>query len=154
MRRRTVLALLPLTAAGACGWPRPATEPIEASLVGLQPLEVGLLEQVFEARLRLVNPNPSELAVDGLRVRLSLDGAALGGGVSGERFVLPSLGEVVVPVRLGVQTVDLVGRLAALGRGEGRVVYRLDGDLLVGGALGTVPFRRDGEFDLRTAASS
>lgn len=152
MRRRTVLALLALTAAGACAVARPRREPIEASLVGLQPVEVGLLEQVLEARLRLVNPNRGELAVDGLRVRLFLNGAALGRGVSGAPFVLPGLGEVVVPVRIGVQTADLVGRLAALGRSEGRFAYRLDGHLLVGGALGTVPFRRDGEIDLRAAA--
>lgn len=151
MRRRRLITLLSF-AATACGGQHPVAEPIEASLVGLQPIEVGLLEQVFEARLRLVNPNPTELAVDGLRVRLSLDGAALGRGVSNARFVVPNLGEVVIPVRLGVQTVDLVSRLAALGRGEGRVAYRLEGELLTGGALGSVPFRRAGELDLSTPA--
>jgi nicotinate phosphoribosyltransferase len=70
MQRRTVLALLALTAAGACAAVRPGREPIEVSLVGLQPVEVGLLEQVFEARPRRAEP-VARLTLQGTRPYLT-----------------------------------------------------------------------------------
>lgn len=151
MRRRSLTALLPLVAGlTGCALLRQGGEPVEASLVGLRPVQLGLLEQAFELQLRLINPNAEALVVDGLRCHLAIDGAAFGRGVSDQRFTLPRLGEAVVPVRFYVQTTDLVGRLAGLGRTRQRITYRLTGELLVVGRLGAVPFARDGELDIGT----
>lgn len=148
MQRRSLVALMPLVPAlAACAGLWPGAAPVEASLVNLRPVELGLLEQAFELQLRLVNPGTEALAVEGLRCRLSVDGAALGRGVSDQQFTLPRLGETIVPVRLYVQTTDLIGRLAGLG-GRQRIAYRLTGELLVAGRPGGVPFSRDGQLDL------
>ena len=120
----------------------------EVSLVNIRPVQLGLLEQALELDLRFVNPNETAIDVDGLRYELTLDGGRLGTGVSDARFSLPRLGEAVVPVRLYVQTTDLINRIGGLG-GRRSLAYSLTGQLFTGAGLGgRLPFGRDGTVDL------
>lgn len=148
MRRRGLLLLAPVALAG-CTLPNlSGLDAPEVSLVNIRPVQLGLLEQALELDLRFVNPNETAIDVDGLRYELTLDGGRLGSGVSDARFSLPRLGEAVVPVRLYVQTTDLINRIGGLG-GRQRLDYRLTGQLFTGtGFGGRVPFSRDGTVDL------
>jgi LEA14-like dessication related protein len=146
--------LSPLALAG-CTWPGlPGSASPEVSLVNIRPVQMGLLEQALELDLRFVNPNEQPVEVDGLRYELAVDGGRLGSGVSDARFTLPRLGEAMVPVRLYVQTTDLINRLAGLGSRE-RVSYRLTGQLFTASTLtGRLSFARDGTVDFPQAARS
>ena len=48
-------------------------EPPEVSLVGLEPLPGGALEQRFAVELRVLNPNERELRVDGIDFTLEVN---------------------------------------------------------------------------------
>ncbi len=147
MHRR--LALLSVLALAGCALPNLSgkAQP-EVSLVNIRPVQLGLLEQALELDLRFVNPNETAIEVDGLRYELSLDGGRLGSGVSDAKFTLPRLGEAMVPVRLYVQTTDLINRVGGLG-GRQRLTYRLEGQLFTSAAFGgRLPFSRDGTVDL------
>ena len=146
--RRRLLLLSPLALA-ACALPNlSGTASPEVSLVNIRPVQLGLLEQALELDLRFVNPNDSAVEVNGLRYELTLDGGRLGTGVSDARFSLPRLGEAVVPVRLYVQTTDLINRIGGLA-GRQSLDYRLTGQLFTGsGFAGRLPFSRDGTVDL------
>ena len=108
--------------------------PPEATLVDIIPEQIGLLEQSLIITMRFVNPNPDDIAVDGLRVNLNLDGKKLGTGVSSEQFTLPRLGDVTTQVAIRVQTTDLIDRVVGLGQSD-RVDYSLDGTLFGAGTL-------------------
>jgi len=146
--RRRLLLLSPLALA-ACTLPNlTGMSSPEVSLVNIRPVQLGLLEQALELDLRFVNPNDSAVEVNGLRYELTLDGGRLGTGVSDARFSLPRLGEAVVPVRLYVQTTDLINRVGGLS-GRQSLSYRLTGQLFTGSGLsGRLPFSRDGTVDL------
>lgn len=145
--RRRLLLLAPLAVAG-CALPNlSGTASPEVSLVNIIPVQLGLLEQALQLDLRFVNPNETAIEVDGLRYDLAVDGGRLGSGVSDARFTLPRLGEAVVPVRLYVQTTDLINRIGALGNRQ-RLTYQLTGQLFTAsGFAGRLPFSRDGTVD-------
>ena len=145
--RRRLLLLTPLALAG-CALPNLSgyASP-EVSLVNITPAELGLLEQALQLDLRFVNPNQDAIQVDGLRYDLAVDGGRLGSGVSDAKFTLPRLGETRVPVRLYVQTADLLSRIGTLGSRQS-LTYQLSGQLFTGsGVSGRLPFSREGTVD-------
>ena len=150
--RRRLLLLSPLALAGCATLSSlSGTASPEVSLVNIRPVQMGLLEQALELDLRFVNPNDGAIEVDGLRYDLAVDGGRLGSGVSDAKFTLPRLGEAMVPVRLYVQTTDLINRIGALGSRE-RLTYRLTGQLFTASGLaGRLPFSRDGTVDFPRA---
>lgn len=91
---------------------------IEVALADLQFAQAGLLEQEIGLELRLSNPNPIDVAAQGLRFDMELDNAAFARGLSNQTVSLPPLSEVIVPVTVRVPTVELIDRLITLSEGE------------------------------------
>jgi LEA14-like dessication related protein len=144
-----VVVLLALLGLNACaGLLDDETEPPAVSLAGLSFAEPGLFEQELTISLRLRNPNEFEIPVDTLSFALDVNGATLANGRSRRDFILPSLGEVVVPVSVLVPTNDLIERVVAIGTGR-RLDYRLVGEADLGGWLPrAIPFSREGKLAL------
>jgi hypothetical protein len=143
--RRHVLLLAALLPGCALPGRQEIDLPPEVSIIGLRPVQLGLLEQALELELRFVNPNPAPIEVEGLRYELTLGEGRLGRGASDAHFTVPRLGEAVVPVRLYVQTTDLIGRAGALGV-RPDLAYRLAGELFT--ESGTLAFDREGVVEL------
>jgi hypothetical protein len=63
MKRGWILLTLTL-ALNACA-ALSLREPLNVTIADLKPIEVGLLEQRYAMRVRLLNPNDAEIAFDG-----------------------------------------------------------------------------------------
>lgn len=139
MRRTAWLLLLSLAGCTAAG---SLSDPPSVQLADIRFAEPGLLEQTIGLDLRFTNPNPEPIRADGLRFTLDLEGSAFGTGVSDGDFVIPRLGEAIVPVTIRVQTGALIERLLAFDGGT--IDYRIEGDLFQSPGLGGRAGRRLG----------
>ena len=113
---RTILAVAASVAvlAGAGCASLGGLEPPDVTLVDLDLADATLFETSLRATVRIVNPNPEPLEVDGLAVRLYLGGLKVGKAVSPARVTVPRLGSVTVPLDLFVNNVALATRLKPL----------------------------------------
>lgn len=144
-RRAAVLALAALALAGCAALA--VVKAPQVSLAGLGIESLGLFEQRFVLHLRVRNPNPVDIPVEGLRFDLEVAGLPFATGVSKQRVTLPALGEVVIDVS---GSSDLVTFMQRFGdqppAGEG-LDYRLQGEVQVAGR-GAIPFDHRGEVAL------
>ena len=77
-------ALLVAVLAMGCVLPGLSIDPPTFALVDLRPLPGGAFEQRLELDLLVQNPNNFDMAIDGLRLQLDLNGQRLGRAVSRE----------------------------------------------------------------------
>ncbi|MFT4173904.1 MAG: LEA type 2 family protein [Rhodocyclaceae bacterium] len=128
-----------------------------ASLYGLKSPEVSLsdihikggnlLEQRFTLSLRVLNPNDKDLAVDGLTFELEIAGQRFARGATGQAVTLARLSDTVVDVDGTAQLISLLQKLPSLVDGDGKVPYRIKGEV-VSRDYGRIPFDRKGETEL------
>jgi LEA14-like dessication related protein len=147
-RRRALAAGLALavTVTGCAGLA--LREPVEVSVVGLEPLPGQGMEGRFLVRLRVQNPNDRPIDYDGIRLELDLRGQRLATGVSDERGSVPRFGEAVLQVPVSVPVSALVRQALGIVAGDhARADYRLRGRL-AGAGFGGVSFESAGELTL------
>lgn len=122
-------------------------DPLDVRLVDLGMAEGGgLLEQRLALTLALSNPNPSDVALTGLRVALEVNGEPLARGQSGESLTIPRLGEARATVIASISVLDLIPGVMAMSTREG-LAYRLSGTAFLGGfGGGSLPFAREGRL--------
>ncbi|RRJ84053.1 LEA type 2 family protein [Aestuariirhabdus litorea] len=89
---RLVLFLL-LLVLGGCASLQPDYEKPRLSVTSIQLLPADGLSQRFKIGLRILNPNPSELALSGIFYSMSLEGYELLSGASGQIGTVPAYGE-------------------------------------------------------------
>ena len=92
MRRALPTLLLALAIAACVGIPRTLQTP-EVSFVGLKTVDASMFEQKLTVRMKVRNPNPMELPVNGLDVDIELADEPFAQGVSAREFVVPANGE-------------------------------------------------------------
>jgi len=126
-------------------------QPPRVTLVGLEPVQVQFLEQRYVATLRVQNPNPVDITIDGLEYTLAINGSDFADGVSRQRITVPAYGEKTLEVGVVSTIVKLFRQIEQLANSDGRLRYAIRGSLGLGGA-GSVPFEHDGEVDLRPPA--
>jgi LEA14-like dessication related protein len=144
-----VLLALALTAAGGCAGLWRTTEPPRVSLVDVRPLAMTLFEQRYGLKLRVQNPNPTPLSVDGMSFDVELNERAFATGVSPRGFSVPAYGETVVDVEVVSNLARLYEQLRALESGHGEALrYRLSGDLHLTGPAESLRFEQDGALRL------
>jgi LEA14-like dessication related protein len=121
-------------------------EPPEVSLAGLGMGAPSLFEQQLRLDLRLRNPNDFAIDVERVRFELEVQGESFANGWTETPFLLPALGDTVVPVTVYVQTLDLIDSVLSLGVAQ-RLDYRISGRVELDNLLvGSVPFEREGKF--------
>jgi len=145
---RRTLTLLVVAWLAACthlaGLPRKP----EVSLAGLRPVQLGLFEQRFALKLRVQNPGEVDLAIDGLRFTIELNGQPFLEGVSDQSLTIARFGEGVLEVMASSTLAGTLKQLRELKRaGRDSVDYRIVGRVSVVG-VGSLPFERRGELSL------
>ena len=137
--------------AGCAGLP--GSDPPRVDLAGLDSLQGEGLELRFMLRLRVLNPNDTELAYDGIAVDLDLRGMRFASGVAPLKGTVPRFGEAVLNVPVTVSGLAIARQMFDLlrqgqnGARPGKVSYALRGKLS-GTGLGSVRFDTSGEVDL------
>lgn len=122
-------------------------EPLSATVAGIRPLEVGLLEQRFAVTVRVLNPNDFDIAFDGVVFDLELNGKPFARGVANDRGTIPRFGEALIEVNVVSGLAGVLRQIREVQAGREKVAYRLSGRLSAG-PLGTVPFDTKGELRL------
>ena len=124
------------------------TKAPEVTLADIDIVEAGLLEQRFVMKLRVLNPNDTDIDITGLDFELEVNGTRFARGVSNRAVTLPRYGEAVLEVSAVSSLVSLLKQIDELSRGgRDRIDYRIHGRLAAGG-YGTLPFDSKGEVRL------
>jgi LEA14-like dessication related protein len=125
-------------------------EPLEVNLVSLEFTEATLFETTVVADLRVANPNPDSLSLEGASFKLYLEGKKVGTGMTDEIFTVERLSDHVFTVTFRINNASAILRLTEIVKQES-VEYGLRGAFFTQGALGTkkLKFERSGTFDLK-----
>jgi LEA14-like dessication related protein len=123
-------------------------EPLSVTIADLKPIEVGLLEQRYALKVRVLNPNDVEIAFDGVVFDLEVNDVAFAKGVSNQKSVIPRFGEAVIDVQAVSGLQNILMQINELLKGERTTLtYRIKGRLHTGG-FGYTRFDSSGEIAL------
>ena len=139
-------AMLGLTALGGCAGLQLGMQKPEVSVANIRLLDGNLLEQRFLLTLRVMNPNTSEIAIEGLTFKVDLNGQPFAKGVGNQPVVIPRLGEAMVDVTATTGLGGLLRQFKAF-KGREKVDYRISGRLVTG-SFGGIDFDQTGEVEL------
>ena len=139
-------AMLGLTALGGCAGLRLGMQKPEVTVANIRLLDGNLLEQRFLLTLRVMNPNTSEIAIEGLTFKVDLNGQPFARGVGNQPVVVPRLGEAMVDVTATTGLGGLLRQFKAF-KGREKVDYRISGRLVTG-SFGGIDFDQTGEVEL------
>ena len=140
------VAMLGLTALGGCAGLRLGMQKPEVTVANIRLLDGNLLEQRFLLTLRVMNPNTSEIAIEGLTFKVDLNGQPFAKGVGNQPVVVPRLGEAMVDVTATTGLGGLLRQFKAF-KGREKVDYRISGRLVTG-SFGGIDFDQTGEVEL------
>lgn len=145
LRRWLVMALC-VSLMGCAGLAQ--RDPVNVSIVGIEPLAGEGLEARFAIKLRVQNPNDAPLGFDGVALDLELADAPFGSGVSDQRGSVPRFGDIVIVVPMTVPVTAILRQLYSFATRQPETVgYRLRGKL-GGTGLGGIRFESRGEVAL------
>lgn len=136
--------------AGCAGIGLDSFDEPEVELLALEPLPARGMEARFLLRLRIVNPNPVKLDIDGLAYEVFLRDTKVLTGASSQRVVVDaySEGEAALEVAAG-----MLGSLSLLrdlmsNPTDGTIPYRLKAKISRRGIGGALRVSREGTLDL------
>ncbi len=139
-----LLCVISLEACAAFG----VQEPLSVTIADLKPIEVGVLEQRYALKVRVLNPNDVEIAFDGVVFDLEVNDVAFAKGVSNQKSVIPRFGEALIDVQAVSGLQNVLMQINELLKGERTTLtYRIKGRLHTGG-FGYTRFDSSGEISL------
>ena len=145
--KKALLALLCVVFLYACA-ALSMQEPLSVTIADLKPIEVGVLEQRYALKVRVLNPNDIEIAFDGAVFDLEVNDVAFAKGVSNQKSVIPRFGEAVIDVQAVSGLQNILMQINELLKGERTTLtYRIKGRLHTGG-FGYTRFDSSGEIAL------
>ena len=151
---RTLLAGLTMALAlSACAL-FPNHDPLNINVVGIDPLPGQDLEIRFAVKLRLQNPNDTDIQYDGVALNLDVNGRLLASGVSDQRGTIGRFSEGVLTVPVTVSAFAALRQAVGLADQQrlDNLPYELHGKL-AGGLFGTMRFEDSGTLSLPKQAS-
>jgi LEA14-like dessication related protein len=112
--------------------------------------DVAIFEQRFDVKLRIQNPNNTDLSINGLKFDIDLNDREFANGMSGQRVVVPRFGSEVVDVEVFSTLGSFLRQIQSLNSGPPQKVrYRLKGAAFVDSpGIFKAPFDESGEIDL------
>ncbi len=151
---RTLLAGLTMVLAlSACAL-FPNRDPLNINVVGIDPLPGQDLEIRFAVKLRLQNPNDTDIQYDGVALNLDVNGRLLATGVSDQKGTIGRFSEGVLTVPVTVSAFAALRQAVGLADQQrlDNLPYELHGKL-AGGLFGTMRFEDSGTLSLPKPAS-
>jgi LEA14-like dessication related protein len=124
-------------------------EPPELTLVDLQPSEATLFETTLSVRLRLANPNPEPLTLNGASFKLTLGGHKVGRGLCDETVTVGRFGTEIIAATFHVSNASLLLRLQKI-LDRQSVAYGISGKLYLdhSGSSRKLRLESSGQLDL------
>ena len=150
MRTTASLLLLCSLALGACS-ALPNRDPLNIDVAGIEPLQGEGLELRLAVRVRIQNPNDSDIEYSGAALNLDLNGRKLASGVSSAVGTVPRYGEAVLEIPVTISALSMARQVLGFvnnnAQDQRAVKYTVHGKL-EGGVFGTRRFTDDGTFEL------
>ncbi|MDD2136141.1 LEA type 2 family protein [Pseudomonas kurunegalensis] len=149
---RLVLVLLMAYGLNACALLQPR-DPVNISVIGIEPLPGQELELRMAVKMRVQNPNESPIDYNGIALNLEVNGQPLAAGVSDQQGHIGRYDEAVIVVPVSITAFSFLRQAYGLGKVDSLqgLPYKLRGKL-AGGLLGTVRFTDEGKLDLPKGA--
>ena len=151
---RTLLAGLTMALAlSACAL-FPNRDPLNINVVGIDPLPGQDLEIRFAVKLRLQNPNDTDIQYDGVALNLDVNGRLLASGVSDQKGTIGRFSEGMLTVPVTVSAFAALRQAVGLADQQrlDNLPYELHGKL-AGGLFGTMRFEDSGTLSLPKPAA-
>ena len=132
----------------------PNSDPLNVSVAGIEPLPTEGMELRLAVKVRVQNPNDSNIEYSGAALTLDLNGQKLASGVSNEVGTVERYGESVltIPVTASMFTMVRQGLSFMTDATPDEVSYAVKGKL-EGGLFGTKRFSDEGTFTLQAPAN-
>jgi LEA14-like dessication related protein len=124
-------------------------EPLQVTVLGVEPQESQGLELRMLVKLRVQNPNDAAIEYNGVSLEMYVRGKTFATGVSDAAGTVPRFGEAVITVPVTVSTFGMVGQAFDLMTGgmSSKITYELKGKLNSSG-FNSTSFHTQGEFAL------
>lgn len=154
MKRLVTIAVVLAPSLIATGCTLLTATPPTVEVQAIELRSVGILDQTLGVTLCVSNPNDSALDFRLVAVALDVADAPLASGNTESGVALPPHASILVPFQV-VTTVRNIGpQLLGILR-TGQVGYRVHGTVQLAGAFAiTLPFSRNGHFDVASTGSS
>ena len=126
-----------------------ARDPLNISVVGIEPLPSQALERRMAVKIRVQNPNERPIDFNGIALNLEVNDQPLAAGVSDQKGHIGRYDEVLIVVPVSITAFAVLRQAYGLSRLDSLqgVPYVLRGKM-AGGPLGTVRFTDEGKLDL------
>lgn len=136
-------------AGGACTRAPVSMQPPQVTLAGISLVGLDLLEQRYEIRLRVQNPNRFDFVIEGMQYQVEINDKIFARGLSNHTVSVPHNDMRTVSVE-AVSTLNDVLRQLQVAEQEGPEVlrYRVSGTLTLRHHASDVPFDHRGEIRL------
>ncbi|AGZ34563.1 hypothetical protein C4Q28_17820 [Pseudomonas sp. SWI6] len=150
---RYALMLLMALGLGACALFQ-ARDPLNISVIGIEPLPGQELEMRMAVKMRVQNPNDASVDYDGVALNLEVNGQPLAAGVSDQKGHIGRYDEAVIVVPVSITAFSFLRQAYGLRKLDSLqgLPYVLRGKL-AGGLFGTVRFTDQGKLDLPQGGS-
>ena len=149
--RNTLIAftLVAGALASACVQAPTSMQPPQVTLAGLSLLEFDLVEQRYEIRLRVQNPNSFDFVIEGMQYEVEINDKIFARGLSNNKMSIPHNGMRTVSVEAISTLSDVFRQLQVEERSEPEVLrYRVSGTLKVRHHASDIAFDHRGEISL------
>jgi LEA14-like dessication related protein len=149
LKRLPVLALA--FSLAACSMFTPKFTKPNLSVVSIEMVHGNLLQQNFQVRFRIENPNNRALPVKGLHAELTVGAEPFASGATQKSFVVPAYGDTEFDMMITANMALGLLKLANnLDKQSDSIAYDLTGIVTIDlPFLGDVPFHQDGYFALK-----
>jgi LEA14-like dessication related protein len=147
---RRLLPLILLLCLAACSTFSPKFTKPTLSVVSVEMLRGNLLQQDFQVKFRIQNPNDRALPVSGLHAELRVGGEPFASGANQNAFVVPAMGDtdfdMMITANMALGLLKLANNV---NQQSGSIDYDLTGVVTIDlPFLGDVPFHQSGSFSL------
>ncbi len=130
----------------------PHTDPPQVTVVDIESAEGAGLEARMQLKLRVLNPNNTPIAFNGIYVELKVLGKSFASGVSDQSGTVPAFGETIIDVPVSISVMGVVGQALGFlgGKPPEKITYEMSGKLN-SSTSGTLRFKSQGEVALPTS---
>jgi LEA14-like dessication related protein len=127
-------------------------DPLQVTVLGVEPIESGGMELRMLVKLRVQNPNDTAIDYNGVAVEMYVQGKTFATGVSDTAGSVPRFGEAVIAVPMTASAMRMLGQAFGLMQGgmSGKITYEMKGKLN-GSGFSSTHFKTQGEFALPTS---
>lgn len=130
-------------------------DPLNVTVIGIEPLDSQGLELRLLVKLRVQNPNDAAVDYNGVALELNVRGKSFASGVSDSGGTVPRFGETLISVPVTASAFSMLGQAFDMfrGGGVGPITYEMKGKLN-GAGFNSTSFHSQGELNLPTTGAA